>query len=130
MTPTREFRVAWFPSDFERSVAFYRDALELPVRGSWDRGPGDRGMLFAAGPGSIELLAGRPASIPPRGVWIYVEVDDVDAWHARATGRGVPIAHALEDTPWGHRRFHVVDPDGVEVGFFSQRAAPGGSGVS
>ena len=46
-------------------------------------------------------------------------VEDVDAVHARIAANGVPIHHALADKPWGHRGFSVLDPNGVEIAFFS-----------
>ena len=43
-----EFRAAYFPRDYETTLAFYREGLELPVVESWDRGPSDRGTVFEA----------------------------------------------------------------------------------
>lgn len=118
-----EFRCAFFARDYERSVAFYRDGLELPEVESWDRGPEDRGTIVAAGRGRVEILArsaDRPeGSIwdrrPPRGVTLVLEVDDVEALWARVERRRLPIAESLRDQPWGHRSFVVSDPDGVAV---------------
>ncbi len=43
-----EFRCVFFARDYESTVAFYRDGLELPVVETWDRGRDDRGTLFRA----------------------------------------------------------------------------------
>lgn len=50
-----------------------------------------------------------------------IEVDDVDAVHAEAVGRGAEIVYALRDEPWGVRRFFVRDPDGRIVNIVSHR---------
>jgi hypothetical protein len=57
-----QFRFADFAPTYEVTVAFYRDALELPVLEAWDRHPDEGGTLFGAGSGMIEVLA-----FPQRG---------------------------------------------------------------
>ena len=52
---------------------------------------------------------------------ISIEVDDVDAVHARAEARGVEIVYALTDEPWGVRRFYLRDPAGKLVNVLSHR---------
>jgi catechol 2,3-dioxygenase-like lactoylglutathione lyase family enzyme len=44
-----------------------------------------------------------------------VEVDDVDATHAKAVDRGFEVVYPLTDEPWGVRRFFVRDPNGVVI---------------
>lgn len=51
-----------------------------------------------------------------------VEVDDVDAAHARAVERGCEIVYPLTDEPWGVRRFFVRDPNGVVLNVMSHRS--------
>ena len=52
---------------------------------------------------------------------LSIEVDDVDAAHARAEAMGVPIAYPLTDEPWGVRRFFLRDPAGTLVNVLSHR---------
>ena len=105
-------------------MAFLGDALALPVADTWDR-PGDhRGTIFAAGSGQIEVLENvglsRGAShTASGGPFAAIEVEDVDALHTAITARGVPLHYPLADKPWGHRGFSVLDPNGVEIAFFS-----------
>lgn len=54
---------------------------------------------------------------------ISIEVDDVDAAHARAMAMAAEIVYALTDEPWGVRRFFVRDPAGTLVNVLSHRAA-------
>lgn len=41
--------------------------------------------------------------------------DAVDATHAEAVRRGLPIVYPLTDEPWGVRRFFLRDPSGTTV---------------
>lgn len=56
----------------------------------------------------------RPA-FQGKGVWVSIDVDDVDAEYARLRSMGVPIALPIRDEPWGDRHFAVVDPNGIGV---------------
>lgn len=53
---------------------------------------------------------------------ISVEVEDVDAVHAKAVERGLEIAYSLRDEDWGVRRFMLHDPNGTVVNVLSHRA--------
>lgn len=50
-----------------------------------------------------------------QGLWIAVDVDDVDAEYERLRALGAPIEVPLRDEPWGDRHFVVVDPNGIGV---------------
>jgi catechol 2,3-dioxygenase-like lactoylglutathione lyase family enzyme len=50
---------------------------------------------------------------------VSIEVDDVDAVHAAAVGRGYEIVHPLTDEPWGVRRFFVRDRSGKVLNILS-----------
>jgi len=65
----------------------------------------------------IMLFRGERASAPH----VTVEVDDVDAVHAEAVAREVPIVYPLTDEAWGVRRFFVSDPNGIVVNVMSHR---------
>ena len=62
----------------------------------------------------------RPA-FQGQGVWMAVEVDDVDAEHRRIQALGVSLAVDLRDEPWGDRHFALVDPNGVSVDVVQRR---------
>lgn len=121
---SREFRFVYATPLYDETVAFLRDAMGFAVTSAWDR-PGERrGTLFAAASGIIELLedADAPRAAPGTalgGPLMVIEVADVDALHARIAAKAVPVHHALADKPWGHRGFSVLDPNGVEIAFFS-----------
>jgi predicted enzyme related to lactoylglutathione lyase len=67
----------------------------------------------------ISLIQGPAAETPQTNLSLSVEVADVDAAHAKAVASGVPIVYPLTDEPWGVRRFHVTDPNGVVINVMS-----------
>ena len=122
------FRFAFFARDYNHTLAYYRDGLELPIMDYWDRGPDDQGTVFRAASGLIEVL-----KLPrrqeadtvwdyrvPQGVWMVIETDDVDAWYRQVLKKGLPIKEHLTDQEWGHRSFRLVDPEGIELFVFSK----------
>lgn len=127
--PDRQFRCAFFARDYERSIAFYGDTLALPVVETWDRGVNDRGTLFTAGSGLIEVLA-LPTTAPdnsvwdhraPQGVTVVIE-DDPAAWYERAEARGAEIVEPLGTQPWGHHSVILRDPDGLTLYVYAEIA--------
>ena len=120
-----QFRFVYFTARYGETVAFLRNSLELRVADSWDRAGDHRGTVFAAGSGLIEVLEQGslergPSHTASGGPFAAIEVDDVDALHGRVTAKGVPLHYPLEDKPWGHRGFSVLDPNGVEIAFFGR----------
>lgn len=121
-----QFRFGYFARDYEATVAFYRDGLGLEVMESWDRGANDRGTLFAAESGVIEVLAapapgesfGAFDARPPRGVFMVIESRDVEARYERAVAKRLAIKEPLTDQAWGHRSFCLTEPNGLIVYIF------------
>jgi len=121
--PTRkqggEFRFVFYTGDFDAAVAFYQNALGLKVCEQWNRAPDDRGVIFRAASGMIEILCSAGHSTPPRGAWLLIEVEHVDEFYQQLRNMGMPIKEELWNTPWGHRKFTVSDPHGIDLSFFS-----------
>ena len=60
----------------------------------------------------------QPLFQPPfrgKGVYLTMEVDDVDAWYERLKAEGIDIKINLRDEPWGDRHFAIEDPNGVGI---------------
>lgn len=121
ITQNGQFRFVFSPRDFEASRSFYRDGLGLPVDHEWDYGGGDRGIVFFAAGGMIELLGLAPGAeyVRPQGVMMLIQVDDVDRWHSLAQERGLAIVLEPTSFPWGHRVLRLSDPDGIVVSLFT-----------
>lgn len=49
---------------------------------------------------------------PPAGTVLHLQVDDADAWFARAVAAGATVRMPLQDMFWGDRYGHVGDPFG------------------
>jgi catechol 2,3-dioxygenase-like lactoylglutathione lyase family enzyme len=49
------------------------------------------------------------------GVYLTIEVEEVDKLYAEIKKKGIPIAIELRDEPWGDRHFAIVDPNGVGI---------------
>ena len=59
----------------------------------------------------------HPAKLGDHQYFAYVELDDVDAYHAEITANGVDTAQAPMDKPWGMREMPVSTPDGHRIMF-------------
>lgn len=51
------------------------------------------------------------------GVYLTIEVEDVDAVYKEVKSKGVDIKIELRDEPWGDRHFAITDPNGVNIDF-------------
>jgi predicted enzyme related to lactoylglutathione lyase len=117
-----ELRVVCNVKDFDGSMAFFRDGLEFPITHQWDNGPNDRGALFQAASGTIEILKQAGAGVVDelQGVRIAVQVDDVDASYEQAKGKGLSISMEPTTEAWGARRFWVDGPNGIRMALFTR----------
>lgn len=67
----------------------------------------------------LSLLRGQAPAMPAGQITLSIEVVDVDATHAKAVASGIPIVYPLTTEPWGVRRFHVTDPNGIVFNLMS-----------
>lgn len=104
-------------SDFDRSLAFYRDALGLKIA-RLDAGDNCAAVTL----GGTEFMIHEdfdPALKKARrgaGFTLHFQVSDADAYCAKLRKNGVSPEHDPEDRPWG-REFSVKDPDGYVLEF-------------
>jgi catechol 2,3-dioxygenase-like lactoylglutathione lyase family enzyme len=107
-------RVLFRPTDYPRSLTFYRDAIGLAIARDYGAG-----TVFYAGQSLIELAGhGTPATAaPPFPGALWLQVRDVYATQAELESRAVEIARPAKEEPWGLHEMHVTDPDGVTLIF-------------
>ena len=133
-TGIRELRVALTVADFERALGLYRDGFGLEVVKQWDS-PEGRGVVLAAGRGTIELLdaadsaytdaveAGRRVSGPVR---LALEVGDVRAAAERLVAHGAEAVAGPVHTTWGdlNQRLQAPEPapSGMQLSLFQLSA--------
>lgn len=55
------------------------------------------------------------AKFEGKGIYLTIEVDDVDEVYQRLKAKNVEIIIALRDEPWGDRHFAIKDPNGVGI---------------
>jgi lactoylglutathione lyase len=123
-----ELRVVLTVPDFDRAVAFYRDALGLEQEADWSDDDG-RVILLSAGRATIELFneaqaakvdaieAGRRVSGPVR---LAVEVTDVEDVAARLVAAGGEQVAAPVVPPWGGVNVRLQTPDGMQLTLFAE----------
>lgn len=134
--PIHELRIALTVDDYDRAVAFYRDALGLAEVEAWDR-PNGRGTILDAGRATLELFdplqaatldaieVGRRVSGTVR---LALHVDDAGATADLLVGAGATREHELVETPWGDRNARVRAPDGMQLTLFTPAPAAGSKG--
>jgi catechol 2,3-dioxygenase-like lactoylglutathione lyase family enzyme len=122
-----EFRFAFYAHDFDRSVKFYRDILGLEYINGWDRPDGRGALLRASGQGVIEIYGAIDGQryMGPRPVAIELALKvkspgEVDAIFEDLKAKQMAIQEAPKDTPWGHRSFEIMDPDGIGIHIYSE----------
>jgi len=50
-----------------------------------------------------------------QGMYLTIEVDDVETLHKNLKGKGVKIMVPLRTEPWGDRHFAIQDPNGIGI---------------
>ena len=102
--------IAFPASDFEASLAFYRDLLETPIQ---SQGTDDfsRFAHFDCDGFGIRIYEwSKPFNRAHTGLQLLV--DDVDALHQELRAAGVKFSGEVRTEPWGGRVVTVSDPDG------------------
>lgn len=106
-----------YVSDMERSLAFYRDLLGIPLQGDdhWQETRFEGGLRFAlheAHEGVGELSSGT--------VHVDFEVADIEEASEKLRAAGVDVRETMRDE-WGSA-VEVIDPDGYAIQLFQPPA--------
>ena len=127
MGPVRELRVAVTAENYEEALAFYRDALGLPVVESWEN-EGGSGAVLDAGRATLEVLSRsqveyvdeiEAGGIPSGPVRFALEVEDSVAAAERLEAAGAERVGGPVVTPWRHRNVRLRAPDGMQLTLFT-----------
>jgi catechol 2,3-dioxygenase-like lactoylglutathione lyase family enzyme len=68
----------------------------------------------------VTLIRADPSGFHPDA---SIEVEDVDAVHAKVVERGYEVVYGPADEPWDVRRFFVRDPNGALLNVMQHRTA-------
>jgi lactoylglutathione lyase len=112
-------------SDFDRSLAFYRDLLGLEIEALYEDPPY---ATFTVAGARLSLAEQRheaedrpgvtmaaPDDASQANVVIVLEVSDARATYAELDSRGARFLAEPYEPPWGGVRFFCLDPDGYLV---------------
>jgi uncharacterized glyoxalase superfamily protein PhnB len=98
--------------DLERSAAWFCSVLGC------ERSDPDPGNWVFCTSGAVTFMLGRcPDALPASALGdhsyvAYLDVDSVDAFHARALTEGAEVLKPPTDEPWGRRELALRSPDG------------------
>jgi catechol 2,3-dioxygenase-like lactoylglutathione lyase family enzyme len=125
--PANELRLALTVENYEEALAFYRDALGLPVLEVWRSPEGDV-TLLDAGRATLELHEpGHAAAVDEievgrrvaGAVRVAFEVDDSVASAEALEAAGAKHLGGPVETPWRHRNVRLEAPDGMQLTLFT-----------
>lgn len=127
--PVVQLRVVVEADDFERALAFYRDALGLPEQAAFE-GEGDaRVVILEAGRATLELAnpgqramidrveVGRPTT--PR-IRLAFEVGDAAGTTDALVAAGAELVAGPVETPWRSLNARLDAPAGLQITIFEE----------
>ncbi|NND10656.1 MAG: VOC family protein [Flavobacteriaceae bacterium] len=125
-----QFRFAYFTDKYQETWDFYNNILGFKLEHSWDRHENDKGAVFKAGAGLIEILH-HPSNLEqkisgldfrtPQGVFMVIQDWNVDDLYEKIKAKGIPFKQEIVDQDWGHRSFSIFEPNGLVLFFFEER---------
>ncbi|MEM8731066.1 MAG: VOC family protein [Pseudomonadota bacterium] len=98
--------------DVAATCAWYVDRLGFSLRFFWGTPPTHGALLF--GSACIHVRQGEPQL---NENWLYFDIDNLEAMHARACKTDVEITRPPETFPWGMREFNARDLNGYHLRF-------------
>ncbi|MEM8895459.1 MAG: VOC family protein [Bacteroidota bacterium] len=124
-----KFRFTYFTDQYQETYEFYQKTLGFVLEHDWDRSDHDKGALFHAGLGLIEILhlpqeEHRIIGLDyrsPQGVFMCIQVWNIDELFKKYKSLAVPFQQEIVDQTWGHRSFSIVEPNGLVLFFFQEQ---------
>jgi len=122
---SKEVRVHIYVSDMKEMIRFYNKILEFPVVRYWRYADGD-GTQIDLGGNLIELFSKSKRNYSHKNyhgnISLSVRVRDVYKLYEKFESKNIQLGDLIEN-PWGDASFHVIDPEGNRVAFFSPTIA-------
>ena len=114
--------------DLERSARYYRDVLGFAVVEI-----GDPGWRFFLKDDCLIMAGECPDALDPHvlgdhSYFAYMELDDIDMFHAALVSKGAVVIKELCDEPWRMREFGIRTVDGHRIMFGSPIVTASDSG--
>ena len=118
---SKEVRVHIYVKSMEEMVRFYNQILEFPVVRYWRYSDGN-GTQINLGGNLIELFSKHKHNYYDKSfngnVSLSVKVKDVYKFYDKMKKKNIQLGELIEN-PWGDASFHIVDPEGNRLAFFS-----------
>tara|TARA_B000000557_G_scaffold246352_1_gene229388 strand:- start:1095 stop:1625 length:531 start_codon:yes stop_codon:yes gene_type:complete len=118
---SREVRVHIYVKNMDEMIRFYNKILEFPVVRYWRYSDGD-GTQIDLGGNLIELFSKGSRNYSHKNyhnnVSLSVKVRDVKKLYEKLSRKNIQLGELIEN-PWGDASFHVIDPEGNRLAFFS-----------
>lgn len=77
--------------------------------------PGGEDMISFLQPGHPSQQPLFQQAFARKGVYLTIEVEDVDEVYAQVKKKGIPVEVELRNETWGDRHFAIVDPNGIGI---------------
>ena len=125
-----QFRFTYFTNNYIDTIAFYEKKLGFNLEHFWDRNLNDKGSLFNAGNGFIEVLKlpnkSKDQNIgldyrTPKGVFMCIQVWNIDELFDKYKSVGLSFKQEITNQSWGHRSFSILEPNGLVLFFFQEQ---------
>ncbi|MFE0624814.1 VOC family protein [Priestia aryabhattai] len=110
---TRLLHVRANVKELERAIKWYRDILGFTVEGMWP--PENPNYVHFENEGGALFAIMENEKYPSLGRFNFY-VDDVDTLWEQLKGK-VTVIEELFSTPYGSKKFTILDIDGNELGF-------------
>ena len=104
----------------EQTKQFYRDTLGFGVSFENEfyllmHTPGKEAEISFLQPNHPSQQPLFQSPFTGSGVYLTIEVEDVDQLYEIIQGKGAEIVIDIRDEPWGDRHFAIRDPNGVGI---------------
>lgn len=118
---SREVRVHMYVKNMEEMVRFYNQILEFPVVRYWRYSDGD-GTQINVGGNLIELFSKGSRNYSNKNfhgnISLSIKVNNVHKFYDKMKKKNIILGDLVEN-PWGDASFHIIDPEGNRLAFFS-----------
>tara|TARA_B100000035_G_C20987786_1_gene548668 strand:+ start:894 stop:1424 length:531 start_codon:yes stop_codon:yes gene_type:complete len=118
---SKEVRVHIYVKNMQEMVRFYNKILEFPVVRYWRYVDGN-GTQINLGGNLIELFSKHKHNYYDKSfngnVSLSIKVKDVYKFYDKMSRKNIQLGELIEN-PWGDASFHVIDPEGNRLAFFS-----------
>lgn len=109
VTPKLAETKTFYTAILDFSVSFENDFYLLM------KAPGNGGEVSFLQPQHPSQQALFHKAFNGEGIYLTIEVEDVDSVYKKIKSKNIPIKIGLRDEPWGDRHFAIVDPNGIAI---------------